>query len=253
MNRKTTRTCGFTLAEMLVALAIASLTLIAAASFLGAAGGNYSRIGGGLSAERDARAVITQIGMELATATSACAILLENSQTAWPADHFGFTSLQPAHAQSKEGHIGDLCAVHYYLADLNISGKTVRCLMRGFRESRETFTALKNDGTASLFSKQPDIDEPVAMRVVSLEANPMYRKPDGTWHEWSHAAPYPPDAVEIRLIIARPEFAARLHNSNDWDEIGTASHVMREARIAHLKKELDVYETMISYGSHDCH
>jgi prepilin-type N-terminal cleavage/methylation domain-containing protein len=138
---------GFTLVELLSSMVIGSIILLAAASLLGSSGDGYERVGGGVATEREARALVTQLTSDLATARFHKDGVIEASTKSWPDDRLGFLSLQPVQAQSDNGRIGDLCAVHYYIDDITIGGKTVRCLMRGFRESVETFKALES-GTA---------------------------------------------------------------------------------------------------------
>ena len=130
---------GFSLVELMFSMAIGSIILIMAASMLGSSGDNYERVGGGVATEREARALITQLTADLETGVFNKDGLIVKSTATWPVDSLGFLSLQPPQAQSDAGRIGDLCAVIYYTRDLTMGGKTVRCLMRGFRESKDTF------------------------------------------------------------------------------------------------------------------
>ena len=126
---------GFTLIELMFSMAIGSIILILAVTMLSSSGDGYERVGGSVASEREARALMTQLAADLSTAKFHENTLMEKSSAMWPADRIGFLSLQPAAAQTDAGRIGDLCAVNYYIKDLTIGGKTVRCLMRGFRES----------------------------------------------------------------------------------------------------------------------
>lgn len=243
---------GFTLVELMVSMAIGSMILLAAASLLGGSGQSYERVGGSVATEREARAIITQLGTDLTTAHFHKDSVIQLSFGPWPADRFGFLSLQPSQAQADDKHIGDLCALNYYLDDITIGGKTVRCLMRGFRESRDTFEALRDDKLADLFTPQSGIDEPVAFGVVSFQARPMVRGPGGVWTSWT---PTPdgstaPDAVDVRLVIARRDLAGRLETSSDWDNVGSGGK-MGSSADADRNPDLEVYGAMLRYGNHE--
>lgn len=238
---------GFTLIELMVSMAIGSILLLAAASLLGSSGENYERVGGGVAAEREARALITQLSSDLSTAMFHKNGVFETSSTAWSSDRIGFLSLQPADAQSDAGRIGDLCAVNYYIKDLSISGKNVRCLMRGFRESRDTFDSLGKGSVPSLFSPQDAIDEPVAFGVVSFEVSPKSRDASGKWIDWVRNDVAGPEALETRLIVARRGLAARLESTADWD----GSDLLGDPAEPDRNKDLESFTAMIRFGNHE--
>lgn len=237
---------GFTLVELLSSMVIGTMILLAAASLLGSSGEGYERVGGSVATEREARALIAQLTSDLATARFYKDGVIETSTNSWPADRLGFLSLQPAQAQSEDGRIGDLCALHYYLQDLTIGGKTVRCLTRGFRESKETFGALQNANVSSLFDRRTPIDEPVAFGVVSFQVRPKSRDPQGKWIDWIVNDTKGPEALDVRLVLARRELAGRLKTATDWDggKLGSPSDAERNS-------DLEVYGALIRFGNHE--
>lgn len=247
MNSLKRQTGGFTLIELMVSTVIGSILLLAAASLLGSSGDNYERISGGVATEREARALITQLTSDLSTATFHLDGVFETSTTSWPSDRIGFLSLQPEEAQSDNGRIGDLCAVNYYLKDLSINGKTVRCLMRGFRESKDTFGALGNDSVSTLFAPQDTIDEPVAFGVVSFKVRPKSRDTSGKWIDWIPNDITAPEALDARLVVARRGLAARLKTTADWNE----SILLGDPAEAGRNKDLEICATLIRFGHHE--
>ncbi len=251
MIRKPSNSRGFSLIELMCSMAIGSIILLAAAMLLGSSGDGYERVGGGVAAEREARAVMEQLASDLSSATFHKDALMEKSTASWSADKLGFLSLQPAQAQSDAGHIGDLCAVNYYIKDLTIGGKNVRCLMRGFRESVETFKALSDSAVPSLFVARNNIDEPVAFGVVSFEARPKSRDNSGKWIDWTKNDLIGPEALDVRLVVARRSLAGRLKKAADWDGGGTDGKLLGAPSEAGRNKNLEVYGTMIRYGNHD--
>jgi prepilin-type N-terminal cleavage/methylation domain-containing protein len=241
---------GFSLVELMFSMAIGSMILILAATMLGNAGESYERVGGGVATEREARAVISQLSADFSTAKFHKDSVIEKSTLAWATDRVGFLSLQPADAQSEAGRIGDLCAVNYYLEDLTIGGKVVRCLMRGFRESKDTFDGLGNGAIQPLFDKRSTVDEPIAFGVVSFAARPKSRDATGKWADWVKSDTVGPEAFEVKLVVARRELSGRLKLASDWDGTGSSGKFLGSATEPERNKYLEVYTTFIRFGHH---
>jgi hypothetical protein len=231
-------------------MAIGSIILILAATMLGSSGDGYERVGGSVASEREARALITQLASDLGTAKFHKDSIIEKSSDSWPADRLGFLSLQPAAAQTEAGRIGDLCAVNYYIKDLPIGGRTVRCLMRGFRESNDTFKAVKTGLLAPLFEEQPNLDEPIAFGVVSFEARPRSRDTTGQWIDWVKNDVTGPEAIDVKLVIARRDLAGKLKTAGDWQGAGNAATLLGDPSKADRNKDLEVYATTLRFGNH---
>jgi prepilin-type N-terminal cleavage/methylation domain-containing protein len=242
---------GFTFVELLAAMAIGTIILLAAASLLGSSGEGYERVGGSVATDREARALMSQLGSDLSSAVFHKDGVIENSSQSWPAARLGFLSLQPAAAQSDKDRIGDLCAVNYHIKDLPIGGKTVRCLMRGFRESKDTFAALEKDTLAPLFAAREKTDEPIAFGVVSFEARPKSRDASGVWIDWVKNDTKGPEAFDVRLVLARRELAGRLKTSADWDGAGTAGSQLGDPAGVDRNRYLEVYGVLIRFGNHE--
>ncbi|MGL4401984.1 MAG: PulJ/GspJ family protein, partial [Luteolibacter sp.] len=232
---------GFSLVELMFSMAIGSIILILAATMLGTSGDGYERVGGSVATEREARAVLTQLASDLSTAKFHKDTLIEKSPSGWSADKLGFFSLQPEAAQSDEGRIGDLCTVNYYVKDLPIGGEIVRCLMRGFRESNDTFTALKADTVSTLFLERANRDEPIAFGVVSFEARPRARDTTGKWIDWVENNIKSPEALDIKLVVARRELSGKLKTTSDWDGGGAGGKLIGQPSEADRNKNLEVY------------
>jgi prepilin-type N-terminal cleavage/methylation domain-containing protein len=241
---------GFTLIELMFSMVIGSIVLILSAALLGTSGDSYDRVQGCVASEREARALISQLSADLSGGLYHQEAVIEDAHKEWPADRLGFLSLQPSETQTGHGRVGDLCAVNYYLKDLTVGRKTTRCLMRGFRESRETFEALRNHAVRPLFSEDPQIDEPVAFGVVAFEARPKCRDRDGKWIEWTKDTAPQPEAYGVRLIVARRKLSAKLKKSADWDGARAAVNGLGKAADASRNQDLEVYEATIRLGSH---
>ncbi|OYV03638.1 MAG: hypothetical protein CFE26_21105, partial [Verrucomicrobiales bacterium VVV1] len=248
MSRRRHQSSGFTLIELLVSMAIGTAVLLMAVSVLGRTGDGYDRIGGGVSAEREARAVLSQVSSDLTTARFNKDQVFEKGASGWIKDRIGFLALQPADAQSTEGRIGDLCAVHYYVKDLETEGRIVRCLMRGFRESAETFDAVKGGSIAPLFVPR-DRDEPIAFGVVSFEARPRTRDETGNWQDWNVGQSTYPQAIELKLILARRDLSGKLSTAADWDGLGTTGKLLGTPEEASRNRSLETFGSLIRFGN----
>ncbi len=244
------RSRGFSLIELLFSMIIGSMILILAATMLSSSGDGYERIGGTVSVEREARMLITQLAADFASGSFNKEELITKSAATWPVDSLGFLSLQPAQAQSDAGRIGDLCAVNYYIKDLTLSGKTVRCLMRGFRESTDTFKAVKDDKVPSLFTAAAALDEPVAFGVLSFEARPKSRDASGNWTDWVKNNTIGPEVFEVKLILVRRSLVGKLTQSADWDGAGSSGNFLGQPSKADTNKNLQIYKATLRFGNY---
>lgn len=250
---------GFTLIELMASMTVGMIVLLIAVTMLRSTGDGYERLGGGIGAEREARALLSQLTTDLAGAQYHPDTLLTAGTEKWPVDKIGFLTLQPEDAQLEENRIGDLCAVRYYTRDEMIGGKAVRCLMRGITESNETFQSLRAGTTESLFNPPANsgtaggnTDEAIAFGIVSFEARPKVRAKDGRLTNWNKESTTAPDVLAIKLIIARRELIGKLSNSSDWNGNGllAASQLGLHADAAR-NKNLQVYETTVRFGYQD--
>ncbi|MCU0794980.1 MAG: type II secretion system GspH family protein [Akkermansiaceae bacterium] len=243
---------GFTLIELMVAMSVGMVVLLAAVGLLRSAGEGYGRNTDGISAEREARAVLSQAGEDLAKAVRKRLLVEEKDNAGWRSDRLGFLCLQPADAQAEDERIGDLCAVVYYLSDITMGGRSVRCLMRGFRGSSETFLAVGKKDVSSLYQPDP-LDEPVAFGVVAFEVEPLIRRTGGRFEKWRAPADEStevtewPTSVRLTMVVARRELTGKLQNAADWQShplLGTPDKVAES-------KQLETYEALQSFGHED--
>ena len=245
---------GFSLVELSCSMGVGSIVLLLAASMLGSSGDGYQKISSNIANAREARAIISQLDSDLATAKFHPSQIIETPPSSRPSHRLGFLSLQAPQAQSEQGRIGDLCAVNYYLADLQLGDQTVRCLMRGMRESADTYAALKTQLTGSLFEKQPERDEPIGFGVVSFEVQPKMRDTAGQWIDWSSNATHTstaPEALALRLVIVSQSLCAKLKSSDDWNGIGANSKFLGKPEDAPTHPNLEIHEMFIRFGNHE--
>jgi prepilin-type N-terminal cleavage/methylation domain-containing protein len=251
MSRRCSKYHGFSLIELLVSTAIISIILILAASMLDRSTDSYGQIHASIASDREARSAITQLTSDLSNASFHKDGLFEQSAKTWPVDRLGFLSLKPVDSQTPATCIGDGCAVNYYIKDLKIGGKVVRCLMRGFRESNDTFAALRSGSVSSLFQQRENLDEPMAFGVISFEARPKTKDVQGKWLDWATNDKVSPQAIEIKLVIVRQEMMIRLNDSRDWDGTTAVGETLGSAAESSHNKNLEVYQATLRFGNHE--
>ncbi|MBC8128570.1 MAG: prepilin-type N-terminal cleavage/methylation domain-containing protein [Gloeobacteraceae cyanobacterium ES-bin-144] len=243
------KSSGFTLLELSCSLAIGLIILLSSAALIGAAANGYAHVRSGMETNRECRSFTRMLAADLATAQFHNDTRIERSSAKWPAAHLGFLSLQLPKAQSENGQIGDLCAVHYYLKDVQVCGNTMRCLLRGFHDSKDTFQALKDGRVSELFSKQTVKEEIVAFGVVSFDVTPKSRDENGVWAGCRKGQQIAPQAIQVRLVIARQNIIARLKGSADWDGTSADGLLLGKPLEVGHNKNLQVYETLMRFGN----
>lgn len=245
------RTNGFSLTELLFAMAVGTIILLAASAFLGSSTEGYSRITGNVSGERESRSLFSELSSELSSAVFQEDMAAVRDGSAWAKGRLAFLSLLPGDSQAREKHIGDLCAVHYYVGDLNVGGQVVRCVMRGFRDSKDVFDALHNDTVPGLFTPDPVADEPIVMRVVSFDVRPQVVDGNGRWVDAPVPVTSAPAAVKVRLVVARPSLSGRMRDVADWDGASPiAARDLGNPEEADRNPYLQVHESVIPFAPH---
>jgi hypothetical protein len=235
-------------------MGVGSIVLMLAASMLGSSSDGFQKISNNITSTREARAIVNQLRADLETAKFHPSQIIESAPSPRPSHRIGFLSLQAPQAQSEQGRIGDLCAVNYYLADLKSGDHTVRCLMRGVRESADTYAAIKSQTTATLFEKQPERDEPIGFGIVSFEVRPMAKDAAGQWVDWKPSASdtsTAPEAFALRLVLANQRLRSKLQSSDDWDGTGTNSKFLGAAEDEMKNADLEIHEMLIRFGNHE--
>jgi hypothetical protein len=237
---------GFSLIELLVSIGIGMVVLLVATVALDQTATGYERVEGSTGAEREARAAFSRLAADLMNARADGEWQTSARQSeGWESSQLGFLSLQPGDAQAREDQIGDLCALRYYLKDMKIGGRTVRCLMRGMSASGPTFRNLRDGATEKLFVPE-ERDEPLAFNVVSFRARPVVRTNEGRWREWDDTFTIAPMAWEIHLVIAHRKLAAKRQakDSEQWhrQQFGDPSNAAEH-------RYLEVFNTTINFGA----
>jgi hypothetical protein len=90
--------------------------------------------------------------------------------------------------------------------------------------------------------------QPIAFGVVSFEARPRARDAAGRWIDWVRNDTIGPDALDIKLVVARRELFGRLPKTEDWDGGGNAN-LLGSPSLVSRNKNLEVYSTSLRFGN----
>ncbi|MFT4176885.1 MAG: prepilin-type N-terminal cleavage/methylation domain-containing protein [Luteolibacter sp.] len=239
---------GFTLVELMAAMAVSAVVLLGAAMLLSETLDHHERTSNRVSVHENARIGWNQLRADLEASVSHREAVFECPDTDWPRARLGMFRLLTDEMQQEEQRVADLGAVHYYLEDLTLQGKTVRCLMRGVRGSVDTFSALKEGETAELFVKRPVFDEPVMIGVMSFWVEPK-RWLSG-WVGWTRENESLPEALEVRVVAVSPRLAARLGNPADWNGEGRFLKMLGRPEDAASNPDFEVFSAIFPLGGH---
>ncbi|MFT3989815.1 MAG: prepilin-type N-terminal cleavage/methylation domain-containing protein [Luteolibacter sp.] len=240
---------AFTLIELMAAMAVSCVVLLGASALLGRALDHYSQTTSRIETSESARIGWSQIRADLESARFLQGAVFENPGADRPQGRLGIFRLIKDASQRETQRIADLGAVHYYLADQTMNGRVVRCLMRGTRESADTFDALESDEMESLFARREQMDEPVVTGVSSFEVKP--KRWSRGWVDWNADDSFSPEAVELRVVIVKPGIAAQMKTPADWDGSGRFQEILGGIRDAASNPHLEVFSGLFPFGANE--
>jgi prepilin-type N-terminal cleavage/methylation domain-containing protein len=206
---------GFTLLELLIAVAITAVIVVLLSRVFGATAAQWQAADQRIDAFRDARTALHVIARDLGRANVSANSGMLALKEPGPADDYA----QEAFAVTPTANSGnaDLCAVGYY-TEWNASAKTFT-LKRQLRESNAIIGDLQTLNFSALYTKAPALAEDVAAYVwdlrfyVGLEEVPVPLGNAGPTSQWRW--------IEVRFKAMSPNAAKRLRDSamtqGDWN------------------------------------
>jgi prepilin-type N-terminal cleavage/methylation domain len=231
---------GFTLLEILVALAVLSLLIVVLMSMVDSGTKLWRENENRVEAYREARAALSMMERDLRNAVArgntnfirineqAFARLQESDvqkNTNWAGAIF-FLSAQPAAAQEFTANRGDLCEVGYFLAYGNSSsgpltsggGKSMN-LYRYFRSSDGTFSNLSS-GASALFANvtitgaETDL---LARNIKAFRLVPYHLDASGNCVPYNPALyGAMPNLLEVSVTALNQDVSRKLETVDDW-------------------------------------
>jgi prepilin-type N-terminal cleavage/methylation domain-containing protein len=228
---------GFTLLELLVAMAVMTLLVVMLMGLVDGAAKLWRTNENRVESYREARAALNLIASELRTIHASTNSNFFNLQTnSADADStLAFLTALPLDAQSSTNK-SDLCAVAFFLSEGPVSDigpesrTTTWNLYRYLRESNDTFTALTNNpASPDLWPPnfRPEDGEILARNIRSLQIR-AFTQNGTSWQTWTQSAAKPmPDLVEIEIEAVNTELAKRLDGDLKQDREDIAAETRR--------------------------
>lgn len=236
---------GFTLIEMLVAMAMtAGLLTLLLTAMLGTSK-NYDSMSQQIDTRVEARAALGLLTRDVGAFAGEMRVSEKDTAAGWAIDSFSFLSRQSTAAQTLENAESELCHVFYYPAySIDDEQQRVgsRKLYRGLLDSAETFDHAVAGKEFDLPTPTPETDEPVAFGVVSFDVEVLKRSAGGSFSEWTDGDDDPPALVEITLVVTHRQILPRLPNADDWE---SADGALGTPETAEQNRDLYHYETRI--------
>lgn len=210
---------GMTLLELLVAVAVSTLLILALASILGTTGGVYAETERTVESLRDGRAALGIMRNDMAgqMGPSRGLTVYHQRQDNTLSTQWGFFTAQSSKAQEKSRNPGDLCYVLYYTAVTSDANDRVsRKLYRRFLSSLDTLPLLQEEPFQPP-AVDSTMDDVVAFNVLDFRCEFRRRDENGAWVEAKT-----PDEIQsagemtVVLRVVSNEAAVNMPTEADW-------------------------------------
>lgn len=217
---------GFTLLEMLVAMAILALLVVVLLGIVDGATKLWRTSENRIDSFREARAALNVIHSELKGLFVTTNTAYFRQQAATNGSEIFFVTALPVTAQNSDSR-STLCTVGYYLAyerpTLNAEQPTLN-LYRFFRDSNATFARISNAPTTpDLFSGVNPApggarDDIVARNIVQFAVKSYTIGTNGLPTDFVQSPTTPfPDLIQLEIAAVNADAAKRLGNRSDWN------------------------------------
>ncbi len=227
---------GFSLLELLVAMAVLSVLIVLMLNIVDSATKLWKQTENDVEAYREARAALGIMSRDLQYATVCTNTnwirfnIASGAATTNYGDNVFFLTALPANAQAT-GSKSDICEVGYFLSLDRTPASTNRTLnlYRYFKSSDQTYTNLKNSSVFGGIVTGATGEEILARNIVGMSITPVSTNATGQWstgYTPSTIAPLP-QIVEISLTAINQDLAKKLQSSADWSN--TNSLLMKQA------------------------
>lgn len=224
---------GFSLVELLTAMAVTSMLMMALFSMVGQSSTNYRISQRKVTTLADLRSLFHFMENDLASRVEDTRFLLRTN----PSNQSEFCFIRTRDAQESNA-TGDLAACVYYVAfsaDDTNSGSPK--LFRRTLDATATQQLLDGGATAPFPTYDPTTDDPIAYNIVRFEVTGQQRDAAGNWQPWNQTQGTAPQQIEMVLELIDDFSAQRLRNENQWLALSRTTDLkQREAVRRHVHR-----------------
>jgi type II secretory pathway component PulJ len=215
--------------ELLTAMAVTSMLMIALFSMVGQSSTNYRISQRKVTTLADLRSLFHFMENDLASRMEDTRFLLRTN----PSNQSEFCFIRIRDAQESNA-TGDLAACVYYVAfsaDDSNSGSPK--LFRRTLDGAATQQLLDGGTTAAFPAYDPTTDDPIAYNVVRFEVTGLQRDATGNWQPWNPTQSTAPQQIELVLELIDDFSAQRLRNESQWLALSRTTDLKQREAVRH--------------------
>ena len=212
--------------ELLIAMAITSIIMLALFSLVGQSTDSYTRTVRAVNTISQARAFIQFFGRELSTRLPGTPMIHEKSTSSGvveASDKIAFVRAISSDEQ-QAAKPGDLNLVSYRVAFSQDTTSTVSPkLFRAARNPALTQTFLEPPGTPAFPAADPALEEPIVANVLGFIAKPRFYSGSPPFlTDWTATSPQNPSVIEVTIRFIDDSTAQRYKTRAEWDRLAFA-------------------------------
>jgi prepilin-type N-terminal cleavage/methylation domain-containing protein len=234
---------GFTVVELLIAMAITSILMIVLLSIVGQSTNTNQRTQRAVNGVSESRALMQLIAQEISTRFPETPILHIAGANDSPATSDQFAFIRTLSADERNTTTpGDLGTSAYYVAFAPSQPNAVT--PRLFRKNlNPVATQQLLDAAGGPAFPQIDInaDEPIFENVLSFQARPKFFNPStGIQEDWTLASPLPPSSVELTIRFIDESTSRRFKAEGDWNRLASTPTIQEVGLIQTFSRTIAI-------------
>ncbi len=217
---------GFTVVELMTAMVVTSMLMIALFSLVGQSSTNYRLSHRKVNTLADTRAFLHFLQNDLSSRISDTRFFYRETSAGFV--EFAFTRTRSADEDTSKG---DLATTIYYVAVTEDDARHESPkIFRRTLSVEETQKLLAQGEAAPFPNYDANADEPLVYNVVSFMIKPSSRNPLGNWQEWQPNSNQSPERLQLTLDLIDDNTAQRFASKDDWVSLSaSADPKQREA------------------------
>ncbi len=215
---------GFTLVELLIAMAITTVIMVVLLGIVNQSTDTYNRTQRAVNSLSQSRAFLQFFDREISTRLPQTPLIHEAGTGNTPdlSDKFAFVRTISTEEQSNTTP-GDLGTTAYYLAYTDAKGDAVAPrLYRKVLTPAQTQDLLDSSPTPSFPAPNP-ADEAIIDNILSFQARPKFIDPAaGEIKDWDKNSTEPAAFIELTIRFVQESTSRRFKTKSEWERLASS-------------------------------